>query len=251
MNRKLSLEARVHNCAAAQEVEFVHAMHTYFHAKMHTHEEWSQIWSMGNPDIDRFDTASWAHFFGRMRGFRSVWQHSVTEYDLRGYGKYAKVMETFPEAGGLDMRSLGEVSCHSLASDIVEVADDGLSARATFFTPGNIFCACEPNGKRRSYGLWERYGADFVYEDGCWLFLHEQVCPDMNTGCDCMNTGLDEYKKLTDPPKGNRPPPPMAEMEDPGPLHTEWTPIKPPADSVPWPVPYRTLDNENSFTHDR
>lgn len=260
MNRNLTLAQRIHNCAAAQEVEFVHAMHTYFHAKANATEEWGQIWSTGNPDIDAFDTASWAHFFGRMRGWRSVWHGSVTLYDQKAFWRFFDIAGAMPEVGGLDPRAIYEVSCHSLASDIIEVADDGRSARATFFTPGNIFSAPSQTLRRRSSGLWERYGADFVYEDGCWLFLHEQVCPDLATGCDTKNPGLMEYQKLLHPEQGK----PMAseggvkvpfammpDCEDPGPLHSEWTPIKVPVDTVPWPRPYRTLDNENSYTKDR
>ncbi len=45
MNRNLSLSQRIWNCAATQEAEFVHATHTYLHARANATEEWSQIWS--------------------------------------------------------------------------------------------------------------------------------------------------------------------------------------------------------------
>ena len=61
MNRDLSLSQRIWNCAATQEAEFVHATHTYLHARANATEEWSQIWSQD-------EDVSWAHAFGRMRG---------------------------------------------------------------------------------------------------------------------------------------------------------------------------------------
>ena len=138
MNRNLTLSQRIHNCAATQEVEFCHATHTYFHSKANSLEEWSRIWSKGNPDKTKFDTSSWAHAFGRMRGWRSVWHGSVTLYDGKAFERWLSLFEVMPEIGGLDPRPLMEISMHTLATDIVEVADDGLSARATFLTPGNI-----------------------------------------------------------------------------------------------------------------
>ena len=324
MNRNLSLSERIHNCAATQEVEFCHATHTYFHSKAWSTEEWSRIWSHGNPDMSKFDTASWAHAFGRMRGWDSVWHGSVTLYDGKAFQRWLSLFDEFPEVGGLDPRPLMEVSMHTLATDIVEVADDGLSARATFLTPGNI--GGGTGGKRRVGGLWERYGADFVYEDDRWLFLHEHVCPDIGVGCDSGNVGHDNYvqKKASKEqafyggggqfhggpgggapggggpggpggapgggapgggapggapggggpggpggapggggpggpggaPGGGGPGGPngaggynfQPDCEDPGPLHSNWSCTQVVQNTVPWPEPYKTLDNDNSFT---
>lgn len=256
MNRKLSLRQRIHNCAAAQEVEFIHATHTYLHARANSTEEWSSIWSQR-------DDCSWAHAFGRMRGFKSVWHGSVTLYDAKAAQRFLETFEAMPEIGGLDMRPLLEVSMHTLATDIVEVADDGLSARATFLTPGLISSAASASGKRRCFGLWERYGADFVYEDDRWLFLHEHVCPDLSVGCDAGNPGHDAYERLKNPNPGGpggpgepgggpggpgKGPNTRPDCEDPGPLHKDWSPIQTVQNTVPWPEPYKTLDNDNTYT---
>ena len=152
----------------------------------------------------------------------------------------------------MDPRPLSEVSCHTLVTDIIEVADDGQTARAYFLTPGLIYSTLNVNQKKRCAYLWERYGADFVYEDGQWLFLHEQVCPDIFGNLDDGNWAHSKYEMLKNPP----PPPPAGAMppkkdqrlQDPGPLHKDWTPIQPVQDTVPWPVPYVTMDNDNTYT---
>lgn len=264
MNSNLSLSARIHNCAASQEVEFVHATHSFLHASAYSAEEWSSIWSQR-------DDCSWAHAFGRMRGFRAVWHGSVTLYDAKACLRYNETFEAMPEIGGLDPRPLMEISMHTLATDIVEVADDGLSARATFLTPGQISGSANSRLKRRCGGLWERYGADFVYEDDRWLFLHEHVCPDMGMGCDSGNPGHDAYEKLKNPAPMGGPGGPggpggapggqggpggapgggvntMPDCEDAGPLHSDWTPVQTVQNTVPWPEPYATLDNNNTYT---
>lgn len=244
MNRNLSLSQRIWNCAATQEAEFVHATHTYLHARANATEEWSQIWSQD-------EDVSWAHAFGRMRGFKSVWNGSVTLYDVKATQRFQGAYEAMPEIGGFDIRPLMELSLHSLATDIIEVADDGKTARAFFLTPGLISSAVSDNGKRRCSGLWERYGADFIFEDGCWLFLHEQVCPDMGIGCDAGNPGMENYLKTKGGPGGPGGPGglrTMPDCEDPGPLHSNWSVTQTVQNTVPWPEPYATLDNDNTYT---
>ena len=173
MNKNLSLEDRVWNCAASLQAEFLHSTHSYYHAKAMGVEEFSELWS-------RSENISWAHGFGRMRGFSSVWNGLVMLYDIQASQRLQQNFEAMPEIAGFDMRALMELSLHALATDIIEVADDGKSARSSFLTPGLISSAVTDNGKRRLTGLWERYGADYVYEDGCWLYLHEHVCPDIS-----------------------------------------------------------------------
>lgn len=70
-----------------------------------------------------------------------------------------------------------EASVHILFTDIIEVADDGKSARGSFITPGVIFCRLNRHEYPYCNVLWERYGSDFVLEHGRWLYLHEQVLP--------------------------------------------------------------------------
>lgn len=257
MNKDLSLEQRVWNCAASLEAEFLHATHTYLHGRARNREELSELWSHS-------DNVSWAHGFGRMRGFKSVWNGLVMLYDIQATQKLQQNYEAMPEIAGFDMLSLMELSIHTLATDVVEVADDGKSARAYFLTPGLISGSVTNNGFRRISGLWERYGADFVYEDGCWLYLHEHVCPDMMIPCDGENPGAQNYHRLTHPGEGpfgpggpGGPPPGMGngpqlrtrpDCEDPGPLHNDWSLVQTVQNTVPWPEPYKTLDNDNTYT---
>ena len=102
MNKNLSLHQRIFNAAATQEAEFVHATHTYLHARANATEEWSQIWS-------QCDDVSWAHAFGRMRGFKNVWNGSVTCYDVQATQRFQGAYEAMPEIGGFDIRPLMEL----------------------------------------------------------------------------------------------------------------------------------------------
>lgn len=241
--RELTLSERIRNAAASQEVENVKAQHTYYHGRADATGEWANIWS-------RSDDCSWAHAFGRMRGFDQVWFGSVTEYDRKAMESWLELVKVYPEVGGKDPRPLFEASVHTLVTDVIEVAADGMSARGSFITPGVIHSRLNPDGRKYCFILWERYGSDFVCEDGQWKYLHEHVCPDIPGSLDCGNWAADEYARITDPN-----PPPRGEVTlgappvtDPGPMHTPYSVLAKPANTVPWPEPYETMDDNNTYT---
>ena len=275
--KELSLELRVQRAEGGLAAENLHARHAYTHGATHCKEEWDYIWS-------RQDDISWAHSFGRMRGFEEVWYNSVATYNWRGIANYANIFEQIPEVTYLtDFRNLSEVAMHTLATDIIEVAEDGQTARGFFLTPGVLFCACNGNGKYWGGSLWERYGSDYRFEDGEWKYLHEQVCPDVGGDFDVGNEAANKYDWLLHPEKRPAPPGPapakaddgakpengpaggaegkiaeatedlpdiraMLHLTDPGPLHFEWDILQPVQDTVPWPVPYETMDDVNTYT---
>jgi hypothetical protein len=271
---KLTVEQRIHNAEGAQQAEFLHAKHSYLHAMIHCKEEWDEIWSQS-------DDISWAHAFGRMRGFEEVWFNSVATYNWRGIANYGLSFLAVPEISRLtDFRSLSETAMHTLATDIIEVAEDGQTARGFFLTPGILFCAPNANGHYWADSLWERYGSDFRFEDGEWRYLHEQVCPDVGGSFDITNVGATQYEYVKHPekrrPSPSAPPPkqeqpapeemaapviPLTEdgqpnikallrLTDPGPLHFDYSVFQTVQNTVPWPEPYRTMDNDNTYTKD-
>lgn len=241
--KNLTFHERVRNADASQQVENVKACHSYYHARADATSEWTYIWS-------KSDECSWAHQFGRMRGVEQMWYGSVTQYDMMSFESWLETIKRYPEIGGKDPRPIMECSVHTLVTDIIEVADDGMSARGSFITPGVIHSVLNDDGKRYCNILWERYGSDFVFEDGKWVYLHEQVCPDLPGRMDCVNWAAESYAKLRrkEDPQGavtlGAPPP----VSDPGPLHNPYSPLQTPQDTVPWPKPYATLDGDNTYT---
>ena len=109
---KLTIDERVRNAAASQEVENVKAEHSYLHGRADATGEWGNIWSHS-------DDVSWAHAFGRMRGFDQVWYGSVTRYDAQAMENWLKMYQDYPEVGGKDPRPLLEASVHTLLTDVI------------------------------------------------------------------------------------------------------------------------------------
>lgn len=191
MKTHLSLSQRIHNAEGIQAAEYLHARHTYLHATSYCKEEWGEFW-------DTSEEASWGHLFGVMNGFKEVWYNSVVNYDPDGLRGYINIIKQHNEVAWFDPRSIREISMHTLGTDIVEAADDGKTVRASFLTPGILLFALNANHKVRGMTLWERYGSDFIYDEEAdeWLYLHEQVCPDMGGPMDTCNPGQDAYNKL-------------------------------------------------------
>ncbi|MCR5784318.1 MAG: nuclear transport factor 2 family protein [Eubacterium sp.] len=243
-NKDLSLHERIRNAAASIEVENVKARHTYYHGRADATGEWANIWS-------KSDECSWAHAFGRMRGFDQVWYGSVAQYDKMAMENAIEMMEIYPETTGKDPRPLMEASVHTLVTDVIEVAEDGMSARGSFITPGMIHSCLTPEKEKYCNVLWERYGSDFVCEDGEWKYLHEHVCPDILTRLDMFNWAAEEYARITAPQVEEQAPPTLGDpppVTDPGPMHKPYSVLDKPQNTVPYPEPYKTLDNDNTYT---
>ncbi len=245
MKRHLSVEQRLEQALASQQVEKLHGKHNYFHARNFSAEEWSTIWSQS-------DNTAWAHGFGRMRGFDQIWYNSVTMYDYSVYETYIDLVQMFPEIGGLDPRPVMELSMHTLVNGIIEVAEDGKTARSSFVTPGMLYDCINSMAVKQGISFWERYGSDFVCEDGAWKYLHEHVCPDFGMPFDFVNMAADEYERAVNPALGGPMAPPAGrddrvELADPGPLHQKYSIFQPVQNTVPWPEPYVSMNDQHSY----
>ena len=97
MNRDMTISQRVTRAADSCELEKVLATHNYLHAASRSYEEWTTVWSK------REDT-SWAHSFGRMQGFPSIWMGSVVDYDQQCIDNYRQIEANYPEVAGMDYR---------------------------------------------------------------------------------------------------------------------------------------------------
>ena len=151
---------------------------------------------------------------------------------------------------GHDPSTTFNASCHVLASSVIEVAADGQSARSFYLTPGTMMSVNGDQGGRRGLWLWERYGSDFVYRDGQWWWFHEQVCPDLTGDFDAENWAYDRYQKYLDGRLivGRCSGPPRSGISDLRSAHNDVSIIQTVQDTVPCPVPYDHLDEDNTYS---
>lgn len=236
MKRTLSFEQRLHNAIGSQTVEEYKARHAYLHGVGYSREEWDYMWLKSK-------NCTWAHQFGRMVGFEEVYLNSVGHTDRMAMHAFMDQTIKFPEYMGHDIRSTGCSGTHVLASDVIEVAEDGNSARSSYLTPGTLMGPIGFDGEHRGgVWLWERYGSDFVYVNGEWKWFHEQVCPDIAGDYDVGNWAHNRYldfleKDCTVGELGGRP----AQLTEPVLLHADYTIVQTVQNTVPAPEPYTTL----------
>lgn len=244
MSRQLSISERIRNAGISQEVENVKSRHAFLHARCDGATEFDQLWV-------HTDEIGWGHFFGCMVGFDQVWHGNITDYEKMGMERWMSMVDIYPEISGKDFRPLMECSVHTLVCDVIEVADDGRSARASFVTPGAINTTLDPDQEKWCHIMWERYGSDFVIDesDGQLKYLNEQVCPDIMADLDYRDWAAEEYARRTDP---NAPPAPPVTAGNPnvtyvGPWHAPYSLLQPPQMDVLWPEPYETLDKDHRY----
>ncbi len=72
---------------------------------------------------------------------------------------------------------------HALDTECIEVAADGMTARASWISPGHE-TSLDENGKAHGMWAWSKYGVDFIKEDGEWKFWHMRVYPMFRTPYD-------------------------------------------------------------------
>jgi hypothetical protein len=92
--------------------------------------------------------------------------------DLARVSKLNPAVKDVPEN-----RGVGNNALHLLTTPIIEVAGDGRTAKGMWYTPGVIMTSNDGRTPA-AFWIWERYGVDFIREDGHWAFLHVQVNTD-------------------------------------------------------------------------
>ena len=276
-----SKHERIAAIVASQKVEEFKGRHAYLHGLGYGREEYGTFWL-------RSDNTTWGHTFGRMIGFKEMVRNHFDEAPELGpgfgpsYPKPPVVMheedpdsEFVPEGGptgrlrprnlnvdrpktpreiygdllyGHEARPTFASNAHILGSPVIEVADDGKSARAFYLTPGNMYGVNGYQGGRCGMWLWERYGSDFVYRDGRWWWFHEQVCPDFCGDMDDENWAQDRFRKYLDKTLETGKCSACDDISDARLAHNDISVVQIVQDTVKTPEPYEKLDDEHSYS---
>lgn len=268
MNKALSTEQKVQLAHDCLDVENLHSLHAYFHCAGRNVEEVDNYWI-------RSDKVSWGHRFGKWltwTGIKFGWAGSL---ERQGTYEFLCLSQAWPQTCGLDPRPLMEASMHTLSTDIIEIADDGKSARAFFYTPGMIYSTLNVSKKREGTWMWEHYGVEYMKDaDGQWKIFSMQVCPDWVSPFDANNPAASSYAAAREGrrynprsvstdgeaagpkhgagaysqiPGGGGPKEPILDEEYT--IHTEFGITVCPQDTVPYPEPYEHFDYEKSYRY--
>lgn len=118
--------------------------------------------------------------------------------DCEGFGVFegAKGIQTFfvDWHHSMEGDALGIVTLHTLTTDIIEVANDGMTAHGLWMSPGAEARRAADNGELESYWIWGLYAIDFIKENDEWKFWHFRI-PHLLL-CDYHHSWTDLDKKV-------------------------------------------------------
>lgn len=254
MKRNLTLEQMVHWGEACNEIEYEYSIHSYYNFKYRS--------IGGRPG--KTSPMNWAdtenivgsHSFGGMVGYENAeigWgggRKDPEETARRNERMKRDTLKQYPMLADVyDMGTVGSVGLHSVATSVFEVAEDGMSARASFYTPGIMAGNTGRDGMQDGSIMWERYGTDWVFENGAWVTLHNHVAEDFTEDMDHINyaaeawvalmeTGICAARLMHVRPEG---------IGIRGPAHMNYSPVQVPQYTLLPPEPYETLSRSEWY----
>ncbi len=97
---------------------------------------------------------------------------------VRGHW-YGKGKETARRAWGtfidMDPNPPGYMPIHPITTPVIEVAGDGKTAKGVWIGTGFVAMKNAQTGEPRAHWEWDKYGVDFIKEDGKWKFWHFHI----------------------------------------------------------------------------
>lgn len=162
------------------EVQKLMSKHEYLHAAIQNEYELEHLWVEANGPYAK--TATFASPAWVMNGLDTI---------KRAYGgateeSKAKALEALSQIDP-DVKNspenLGAGSewvMHTSTTPVIEVAGDGKTAKGVWYSPGmGLMPAIDGTSvKVRATFFWEKYGGDFVKENGHWRIWHLQMAYD-------------------------------------------------------------------------
>ncbi len=150
-------------------VQNVMGRHAFYHGAGKNCDELKAIWATKSGD----DTFSNPH--GSWVGMKNIYNSyclANTENQKKALealrAKYPEIKDS-PESYGV-----GDFLIHTLTTPIIEIAGDGKSAKGMWYSPG-VMVGAKPDGTAGGIWFFEKYGVDFVKEDGQWKIWHIQM----------------------------------------------------------------------------
>ncbi len=252
LNRNLTTHQKIQFAKAANCIESEYALHCYYHStEVRPDSPYTSIlWSK------RHDEISSSHAFGGLIGY----DHCVVNWSAgmldNAKKRYERIKEKYPEIEELvdknpdDYYFLGG-GCvmHAITTPVIEMAEDGLNASATFYTPGILFSNLTDTGFKRGGMMYERYGQNWVFEDNEWRVLHNQVMMDIDMNLDTDNPGQEMWNtiKETGWMWNAMMPGPPGEKDRIGPANMNYYPIIAPQRQLMPPEPYASYETGPVF----
>ncbi len=234
---KKSLEERVQRLEDIHEIQNAMSRHGYYHSAGMHREELENIWAQKTPGV------SWeSGDLGRFEGIEAIRECYVDGKEMLGEMNLKEMRKLYPEIKDEDKnKSVGTLNVHTLTTPVIEVAEDGKTAKGVWMSPGNVTQLA--GGKLRAFWMWEKYGVDFVKEDRKWKIWHFHVYTDLMTPYEksWVEQSLEPSPTPEFPPGFPKPNRPAITS------YPQYSPFTVPQFEPKPPEPYRTFDETFSY----
>ncbi len=161
-----------------QEIQNLMSWHVMYHCYGLHREEMEEIW-VNEPENRA--TASFGQNQGFYVGYDAIWEAYVEGHD----SNWLTSAKSYCEKNNIDISGMtdqeiiekyggvGQLLLHVTTTAIIEVAEDGQTAKCFWYSPGMI-----AETGQSANTIWEAYGVDFVKENGVWKMWHLHMFTD-------------------------------------------------------------------------
>ena len=161
-----------------QEIQNIMSWHVMYHCYGLHEDEMVNIWVQ---EYENQATASFGQNQGFYVGYGSIWEAYVEGHDT----SWLQTAKNYCANNNIDIEGwtdeeilevyggVGQLLLHVTTTAIIEVAEDGQTAKAFWYSPGMI---AESGSTGNT--IWEAYGVDFVKENGVWKMWHLHMFTD-------------------------------------------------------------------------
>jgi hypothetical protein len=171
----LTVEQMVQRVYDVHQCENVMGRHVWFHAAAKHHEELDAIWVKKTPDPHFAQNQGYYIGMESLRHYYGDINLVMQRKQLEALNKRYPDLEVTEENMGA-----GLFQIHPLTTQIIEVAEDGETAKGIWYSPGAVGGA-NMEGEVGMLWMWERYAVDFAKEDGEWKIWHLHTYTDFGT----------------------------------------------------------------------
>ena len=190
--KELSFNEKVQYTMDHQQVQNVASMHEYYHSALMHKEEYENIWSKKRDDI------TWTNNSGKFPNRKTFYKFYVEDL-LAGKKMWLEALHKLRPDIEIKPKNYaaGLIWVHTLTTPVIQIAGDGKTAKGIWMSWGFVTNPT-PDGWGSNWA-YEKYGMDFVKEDGEWKIWHLHTFVDFY--CPVNKLWTDPASKHEEPPK--------------------------------------------------
>lgn len=218
-----ALVARIERLEAIHEIQNLMGRRAYLHSASLNDREFAECWSQERDDV-AFEAEDWGVWDGR-----------------------ELIEKIYIDENPFPADTPGLMIEHTLTTGVIEVAQDGQTAKGVWISPGHETFPIVPGELPKPHWSWGRYSVDFVKESTGWRIWHLHVLTTFRTPYDTdwvhnAVTRPEYFPEEGDTMEGMTPPSRPVTFNQP------YSPDLPPAYQPVPPAPYARWADVQSYT---